>query len=61
VHHAEGVKSLFVDQRKPPSMEGLFLSLGTFQFSSDQEAMVEIANNGTKGHVIADAVQFLPE
>ena len=33
---------------------------GSFEFSAGQAGWVEIGNAGTDGHVIVDAVQWLP-
>ena len=52
--------TLVVNQRKRPELDGLFHPLGRFQFSSNEAAHIVISNNGTNGHVIVDAVQFLP-
>jgi hypothetical protein len=51
-----GGKTITVNQRKTPPIDGLWISLGTF----DNPATVEISNTGTDGHVILDAVQWLP-
>jgi hypothetical protein len=59
VHHAAGESTIRVNQRRPPALDNAFVSLGTFAF--DNRAVVVIANDDTDGHVIADAVQFLPE
>ncbi len=50
-----------VDQRKAPPIDGLFVSLGEFEFAADRPAAVTITNQGTNGHVIVDAVQWLPK
>ena len=59
VEHAGGEKVIAVDQRKPPSIDGRFVSLGTFPFTKGRENAVTISNRDTTAHVIADAVQFL--
>jgi hypothetical protein len=59
VRHEGGEAKTTVNERKAPPIDGLFLSLGTWQFSRG-EALVEISNAGTDGHVIIDAVQWLP-
>jgi hypothetical protein len=58
VRHAGGEARATLDQRKPGA-HGAFATVGTFAF--DGPAAIEIRNEGTSGHVIADAVQFLPE
>ena len=56
---ADGEQKLLVNQQEkgksPPWKE-----LGTFAFSSEQDAVVIIRNENTSGYVIADAIQFLP-
>ncbi len=59
VHHAGGRAEVAVDQRKAGPIDGLFISLGRFAFD-EEPAVVEVSNRGTDGHVIVDAVQFLP-
>ncbi len=58
VHARDSEKTLKVDQRKP--REGKAISLGTFAFDAGSTGWVEIRTEGTDGHVIADAIQFLP-
>ena len=57
--HAAGKATVTVNQRQPPPSEGLFLSLGTFDFTAEQTASVMISNAGTDGYVVIDAVQWL--
>ena len=45
-------------KKSPPPIDNLFLSIGTYDF--DGLGVVEIANTGTDGYVIADAVVFIP-
>jgi hypothetical protein len=61
VFHADGEQTVHLDQTKAPPVDGRFASLGTFRFEKDGRGYVLVANEGTTGHVIADAVQFLPE
>ncbi len=60
VFSAAGQTSVLVNQRQPPPEDGLWYSLGTFRFETDGQAYVMISNQGADGHVMADAVQFLP-
>ncbi len=56
-----GAATVYVNQREQPAHDGLFCPLGTFRFANDQTAVVTVANEGAAdGHVIADAVQFVP-
>jgi hypothetical protein len=61
VRHSAGETKVTVDQRKTPPIDKLWVSLGKYEFSGDKPAAVEIGNAGADGHVILDAVQFLPE
>jgi hypothetical protein len=58
VHHAGGTAKVMVNQRKSAGATG-FVNLGTFRFEKGP-AKVEILNEGTDGHVIADAARWLP-
>ena len=60
VHHARGETTAKINQRKPAGIEETWQSLGTFEFTAAHPATVTISNAGTDGHVILDAVQFLP-
>ena len=59
IHSAEGKKIVKVNQKKAGSVDGFLAPLGTFRFEADQEAVVEVSNEGTDGHVIADVVQWV--
>ena len=58
IHHREGTTKATLNQKKEPEHEGLTSSVGTFEFTATGK--VVISNAGTNGHVIVDAVQFLP-
>ncbi len=60
VASADGEKTVTVDMRKTPPIEGRFTSLGEYRFEKNGLAYVLISNEGTKGHVCPDAVVFLP-
>ncbi|MEO6750329.1 MAG: FAD-dependent oxidoreductase, partial [Chthoniobacteraceae bacterium] len=60
VHHAGGSDTVTVNQRKKPPVDGLLFPLGVFRFDKGKTGFVEISNNGTDGHVIIDAVQWVP-
>jgi Protein of unknown function (DUF1553)/Protein of unknown function (DUF1549)/Planctomycete cytochrome C len=60
IFSADGEKMVYVDEKKPPEIEGLFHSLGQYTFEKSGQGFVIIENEGTKGHVIADAVVFIP-
>ncbi|MCX6889544.1 MAG: FAD-dependent oxidoreductase [Verrucomicrobia bacterium] len=59
IHHAQGETKVLVNQKLKPS-DGLFHVVGTFEFVAGKDSWVEIGNAGTDGHVIVDAVQWLP-
>lgn len=57
VRHAGGEAKVSLDQTKAGA-HAPFATIGTYAF--DGPAVVEVGNAGTKGHVLLDAVQFLP-
>lgn len=57
---AEGETTVTVNQQKVAPIEGRFVSLGQYRFEQNGQGFVLISNQGTDGHVVADAVQFLP-
>ena len=61
VRHADGEKLNYVDQTLRPPIDGSFISLGTYDFLAGDWNVVIISNGGTTAHVIADAVQLIPE
>ena len=56
----DGEVDRVVDMRKPPPIDGRFMSLGTFRFDGTNQWFVMVSNEGTDGYVVVDAVQFLP-
>jgi hypothetical protein len=60
VHSAAGMKTVTVDERKAPPIDGSFVSLGTYEFTADKPAAVVVVNKDTDGYVVVDAVQWLP-
>jgi hypothetical protein len=58
IHGRDGEKEVRVDQRKAWNGDGGVL-LGTLAFDAGESGWVEVRNDGTDGHVIADAVQFV--
>jgi hypothetical protein len=60
IFSADGEKSVFIDMTKRPPLSHVFISLGEFKFEAAGQSFVLIANEGTDGHVVADAVQFIP-
>jgi hypothetical protein len=60
IHHAGGETKVLVNQKLKPKGDAPFHVVGTFEFAAGKEGWVEIGNAGTDGHVIVDAVQWLP-
>ena len=60
VFSADGEKTITVNQKDVPPIDGRFISLGQFRFELNGQGFVIVSNEDTQGHVIADAVQFLP-
>ena len=58
IDHADGVAEANLNQRHKPAVDGLFTAVGRFRF--EQTCGVTISNRGTDGHVIIDAVRWLP-
>ncbi|MFO0942885.1 MAG: FAD-dependent oxidoreductase [Pirellulales bacterium] len=59
VFHAGGKSDLIVNQKKTPSIDGLWTELGVFEFRDSAPARVVISNQDANGYVILDAVQFV--
>jgi hypothetical protein len=59
--HLDGEKTVHVNMRQTPPIDGRFVSLGTFNFNRNGQWFVRISNEGTTGHISVDAVQFLAE
>lgn len=60
VFHADGETERVINQRTKPAIDGLWDSLGKFRFERGGQAFVMLSNDNADGHVIGDAVQFLP-
>jgi hypothetical protein len=60
VLHAAGETTVYVNQKNPPPLLRHFVSLGEFAFEAGNQGYVLVSTEGTDGHVIADAVQFVP-
>jgi hypothetical protein len=61
VLHADGESIVVVNQKKKPGGKDNFHPLGIFRFESGKSGYVQISNEGTNGHVIIDAVQFMAD
>ena len=60
VFSADGEKTLHVDMQQHPELDGRFVSLGEYRCEVAGQSFVLVTNEGTDGHVVVDAVQFLP-
>jgi hypothetical protein len=60
VQHADGETEVTVDESALPPLDGRFISLGQFRFEAGSQGFVMLSNEGTNGHVTADAVVFIP-
>lgn len=60
VHHANGHKTILINEKKTPKIDETFEPLGIFEFKKNQKAKVVISTESTDGYVVVDAVQFLP-
>lgn len=58
VFSADGEKTVIVDMKKYPPIDGRYVSLGEYQFEKNGPAYVLVTNEDTKGHVTPDAVVF---
>jgi hypothetical protein len=60
VKHIGGEAKVVVNQQTTPAVDKVFAPLGKYKFDAETPAVVVISNAGTNGHVIVDAVQFVP-
>ena len=59
IHHADGEAKVIVNQKKKAAEKDVLQPLGTFRFEAGKTGWLEIRNEGTTGHVILDAAQWL--
>lgn len=60
VEHREGIETLDVNQKKNPTINKVFVSLGAYEFSKERPGRVLISNGNANGYVIVDAIWVLP-
>lgn len=58
IFHLDGAAKVLVNQRNPELVDGQWFQVGVYAF--DGSGKVRISNSGTDGHVIIDAVQWIP-
>lgn len=59
IFSADGQRTLRINERQAPPINGMFVSLGEYHFEPNGQGYVIVSNENTDGHVIADAVQFI--
>ncbi len=59
VFSADGEQTHRINEQVAPE-GGIWLTLGTYRFEQDGQAFVIISNAEADGHVVVDAIQFLP-
>ncbi len=59
IHCADGDKKVTLDEQKKGIIKDLLQPVGVYRFDAGSSGWVEISNEGTNGHVIIDAVQWL--
>ena len=60
IHTSRGEKTVRVNQRAKPELDGLFHSLGRFELDAGDATTIVISNEGTDGFVIVDALLIVP-
>lgn len=61
IFHREGDDTVHINQKLMPPIDGRFVSLGRYRFTKGSQWFVMVSTDKANGHVVADAVQFLPE
>jgi len=60
VFSADGESTTMVNQKVVAAINGLWQPLGTYRFESGGQKFVMVSNEVADGHVIGDAIQFIP-
>jgi hypothetical protein len=61
VFHRDGDDTVYINQKQMPPIDSRFVSLGRYRFTKGSQWFVMVSTEKANGHVVADAVQFLPE
>jgi hypothetical protein len=61
IHHADGESTVMVNQQKKAAEKDVLQPLGDFRFERGRAGWLEIRNEGSRGHVIVDAAQWLKQ
>ncbi len=59
VHHRDGESRQTINQRKAPTIDKRFVSLGKFHWAAGDHVVLTLSNDDTDGHVVADAIQLI--
>ncbi|MBL8829478.1 MAG: FAD-dependent oxidoreductase [Planctomycetaceae bacterium] len=59
VEHASGSKLVLINEREQPKLDGIWVTLGEYEFSADRPAVVTVTNFESDGFVVIDGVQWL--
>ncbi len=60
VFSADGETTIQINMKATPAIDDRYVSLGRYRFEQNGQGFVMIANEGTTGYVVADAVCFIP-
>ncbi|HYE31448.1 MAG TPA: DUF1549 domain-containing protein [Methylomirabilota bacterium] len=60
IQTVKGPVVMKLNQRIEPKYNKAFIAIGDYEFPAGTNGSVTISNEGTKGFVVADAVQFVP-
>ncbi|MBL9198995.1 MAG: FAD-dependent oxidoreductase, partial [Opitutaceae bacterium] len=60
IRHADGTATVTVNQKKPATIDGYWVSVGTYRFAAGKPAAVDVDATKADGNVHLDAVQVLP-
>lgn len=60
IEHAKGTATIAISEKAPP-IDGLWISLGTHEFTAGKPAVVTVSNKEADGYVVIDAVQWVAQ
>jgi hypothetical protein len=60
IHGADATRTMVINQRLPPLINGVPRGLGQFRFDAGAKVRVEVSNDGADGYVVVDGVQLIP-
>jgi hypothetical protein len=59
IRHADGTATVTVNQKKPATIDGYWVSLGTYRFAAGKPGAVDVDATNADGNVHLDAVQVV--